>query len=94
MLQCRGLTYARLARNTGGDNDNFRTLKSFLQAIVGWQSSSDFGRCRDVRQISRDTGGVDDIKQPELQYRSDLSSHKTAANLCNVRVDLHELARR
>jgi len=58
--------HARLAGNTGGDDDDVGILEGSLGALVGGQEAAHFRVGRDVRQIGRDTGGVDDIVEREL----------------------------
>lgn len=59
-------TYAGLARNAGGDDNNIRALEHLLEAVVGREVSHDLGGRGDMRQVRSNTGRVHDIEQPEL----------------------------
>lgn len=59
-------SHAGLAWDASGDNNDVGAREGLLEAVIRGQVARDFGGGRNVRDISRDTGGVDDIEQAEL----------------------------
>jgi len=60
--------YTGFARNTSRNHDNIGTFESFCETFVVREVSLDLGIGRDMRQIRRNSGSVDDIVQAELTY--------------------------
>lgn len=67
-------TYSWLTRYPGGDDHDLCTFKSLLEIdvlpllVLQRQIAVDFGRGRDVGEISRDSRCVDDIVECELYH--------------------------
>ena len=56
--------HARLARNTGGDDDGVGILQGSIHLALAVSGHS--GLCVDVREIGSDAGGVDDIVKSQI----------------------------
>ncbi len=65
-------THTGLPGDSSRNNDNISTSQDLLQAFVRGKVPDDLCGCRDVRQISRHTGSVYDIVQPQLWKRFSL----------------------
>lgn len=61
-----GATYSRLPGDTSWDNNNICARQHLLQAVIWGKVADDLCWGRDVGQICRDSGSVDDIVQPQL----------------------------
>ena len=59
-------SYARLAGNTSGDDDDLGALEGRLETVVGREGANGLGRRGDVGDVGGDAGRVDDIKETEL----------------------------
>lgn len=55
-----------LTGNTGRDDDNVGILEGGLGSVIGGEEAGGLGLGRDVGQVGRDSGGVDDIVEREL----------------------------
>lgn len=59
-------SHAGLAWDASGDDDDVGASEGLLEAVIRGEVARDFRGGRNVRDIGRDTGGVDDIEQAEL----------------------------
>lgn len=59
--------HARLARHTGGNDNDVRTLQRLFQATVGGQVALDNRGGVDVGDVRCDAGRIDDIVQCQLR---------------------------
>lgn len=55
-----------LTGNTGRDDDNVGILERSLGSVIGGEEAGRLGLGRDVGEIGRDSGSVDDIVEREL----------------------------